>query len=142
MKRSPALVELSREHHTALVLAKRAQAFGGERSAASDAFAAKLLDTFRHELAPHFRAEEAGLLPALLNAGETALVERTLAEHVELQALATRIAEHEVAALADFGKALAAHVRFEERQLFPAAEEKLAPDLLAAMPSTLPPPAA
>lgn len=123
MKRSAALRQLSREHHTALSLALRIA------KAADAAARATLLATvptlFRGELEPHFQEEERDLLPRLADAGEAALVERTLAEHAQLRALAAAIAAGEEAALAPFGRLLQAHVRFEERELFAVAEERL-----------------
>lgn len=131
MKRSSSLVTLSREHHGALVLAKRAQGFGLSRSDAADEFMARLLRTFADELEPHFKAEENTLLPAMQLAGASPLVERTLAEHVELRGLIERIRQGDLASLRRFGIALAAHVRFEERELFPAAENILPPETLS-----------
>lgn len=137
MKRSSSLLKLSREHHGALVLAKRAQGFGPIRSDAADEFMARLVKTFADELEPHFQAEEVTLLPALQDAGEGALVERTLAEHVELRGLIERIRQRDLASLRRFGIALAAHVRFEERELFPAAENTLPPETLSAIEAKL-----
>lgn len=133
MKRSLALSALSREHHTALVWAKRAQHVSDHDL---NAFMAKLVAIFEHELEPHFQIEENGLLVALEQQGEHALVERTLAEHRVLRAGIERIEAGDSDALALFGVALAAHVRFEERVLFPAAEERLSPDLLTAISRT------
>ncbi|HET6720832.1 MAG TPA: hemerythrin domain-containing protein [Rhodocyclaceae bacterium] len=137
MKRNDSLLKLSREHHGALVLAKRAQGFGPTRSDAADAFMAQLVATFAGELEPHFQDEENTLLPALQAAGENALVERTLAEHAELRGLIDAIAQRDLAALPRFGSALAAHVRFEERELFPAAENILPPETLSAIEAKL-----
>ena len=72
MKRRPALRQLSREHHGALVLALRI-------TRASDATTVAHLmstvpDVFARELAPHFRDEETHLLPGLAAAGAHALV--------------------------------------------------------------------
>lgn len=123
MKRSAALLQLSREHHTALSLALRIA------KAADDAARAPLMrrvpELFAAELDPHFQEEEARLLPQLAAAGETDLVERTLAEHVEMRAQVARIAAGEADALAVFGRLLQAHVRFEERELFVVAEQRL-----------------
>ncbi|MDR0775858.1 MAG: hemerythrin domain-containing protein [Azonexus sp.] len=123
MKRSVALRQLSREHHTALSLALHiAKATGPE---ARNALLATVPVVFRDELEPHFQAEERSLLPPLAQQGETALVERTLAEHAQLRALAAAIGAGEASALAPFGTLLQAHVRFEERELFAVAEVRL-----------------
>lgn len=122
MKRSEALIELSREHHTALSLAQRARRAAGEGGEAAAAMAAQVVERFQAELQPHFDEEEAWLLPALARAGEGALVARTLADHAELTALAAGLAAPTAAVLLAFADRLSAHVRFEERELFPAAE--------------------
>lgn len=131
MRRAPGLVALSREHHAALVLAKRAQRNSGTEPRSAATFAAELAVIFAGELEPHFRVEEEALLPALARAGEVAAVQRTLDEHAELRGLAAQCAAGEAAGLARFGTALEAHVRFEERELFPLAEAVLTPRELA-----------
>lgn len=123
MKRSPALQQLSREHHTALSLALRIAKAADD--AARAALMARVPGLFAAELEPHFLEEETRLLPQLAAAGETDLVERTLAEHADMRALVARIAAGETEALADFGRLLQAHVRFEERELFAVAEQRL-----------------
>lgn len=129
MKRSTTLAVLSREHHPALVLAKRiVHADGAERRA----LCADLPGLFATELEPHFACEEAGLLPRLAQAGDDALVTRTLEEHRQLRALAAAAGSGDEQALAAFGQALHDHVRFEERELFAAAQAALDADWLAA----------
>lgn len=140
MKRSLPLMALSREHHAALVLAKKARALGSSTAdAAAIEFMRGLPAIFASELAPHFRVEEEALLPALRRActeAAIAAVERTLAEHVELIDLIRRAGEGDATSLAAFGARLEAHVRFEERELFPLAETLLPPETLAAALST------
>lgn len=123
MKRSPALLKLSREHHTALSLAMRIEKAGDAH--AQSAVQAILPAIFRRELEPHFQEEENTLLPQLAKAGEAALVKRTLQEHADLRWLAVLIANGDLAALPAFGKLLRAHVRFEERELFMVAQRVL-----------------
>lgn len=133
MKRAPALQQLSREHHTALSLALRI-AKAGDDGVRADLMR-RVPGLFAAELEPHFQEEEGRLLPQLAAAGEAALVERTLAEHAEMRAQVARLAAGEADALAPFGRLLQAHVRFEERELFVVAEQRL-PDFgaRAAMP--------
>ncbi len=130
MKRRPALLQLSRDHHTALVLAQRIA------KAADEAAVGRLLASvpafFERELEPHFQTEEATLLPRLEAAGETALVARTLDEHRLLRSLAARLADGDNTSLKPFGDALNSHVRFEERELFVTAERVLPADFLDA----------
>jgi len=120
MKRHATLQQLSREHHRALVLAKRIERL--DAAGSQQEVLASVTSIFQRELEPHFRAEETDLLPRLRAAGETDLVLRTLEEHQHLRTLAARIAAGAVDDLKPFGLALHAHVRFEERELFPAAE--------------------
>ncbi|PKO88861.1 MAG: hemerythrin HHE cation-binding protein [Betaproteobacteria bacterium HGW-Betaproteobacteria-12] len=126
MKRSPALLQLSREHHTALSLAMRIAKATDQT--AQERLLATVPALFRGELEPHFQEEERSLLPQLAQAGETALVARTLDEHAQMRALAAAIAGGDAAALAPFGRLLQAHVRFEERELFVVAEQRLFAD--------------
>lgn len=131
MKRRPALIELSREHHGALVWAKRLA------SAASDlerqALRSEITERFARELTPHFLLEENKLLPRLHDIGADGLVSRTLAEHRQLHQLADRARQGDDSALASLGVTLAAHVRFEERELFPFAEQHLDANWLDAL---------
>jgi len=134
MKRSAALRDLSDDHHVALVLALRARrtAAGGDE----DAVAATWREaerTHRDELEPHFAIEERWLAPPLEAAGEAALVARLHEDHAALREALAPGAARGAAALAAFGERLAAHVRFEERELFPVAERRLPVAALAAI---------
>ena len=123
MKRSAALLKLSREHHTALVLALRISRAGDATAQAELLISVPAI--FRDELAPHFAAEESDLLPKLAAAGEAALVERTLAEHCLMRDLIDKITAGDPQSLKSFGALLKAHVQFEERELFVTAQAVL-----------------
>jgi hypothetical protein len=71
----------------------------------------------------HFAEEEALVLP-VLRAGAAPLAERMSREHREIEALAQAVedADAPADALPAFADVLAAHIRFEEREAFPAAE--------------------
>lgn len=128
MQRHEWLQDLSREHHLALRLAlaaKRAVAAGDR--AQIRAAATLCAEAFGSDLEPHFVREENNVLPLLAQAGASALVARTLDEHEEMRRLASRLNEADPATLERFGELLGAHVRFEERELFPAAEALLDP---------------
>lgn len=126
MKRSVTLQPLSREHHAALKLAKAC-----ERAvlASCDVTLAQtcqlVLQAYKDELAGHFLCEEKTLLPLLIGTPEQALAQRTVSEHRQLYALLAGLRRNDKDALHRFGLGLAAHVRFEERELFPALEIKL-----------------
>lgn len=129
MKRHEQLQDLSREHHLALklaLLARRALASGEPLQI--QAAATACATAFVSDLEPHFVREESDVLPMLAQAGETALVERTLSEHDEMRRLAARLPAADPTTLERFGELLGAHVRFEERELFEVAQRHLEPD--------------
>ncbi|HEU0186621.1 MAG TPA: hemerythrin domain-containing protein [Gallionellaceae bacterium] len=123
MKRSAILQPLSREHHTALTLAKACEraAQSGDAAMVSQA-CQRAIRAFSNELDPHFKIEEQSLLPLLQSPETQGLVQRTLADHQQLRGLLNGLQQHDIEALDNFGKCLTAHVRFEERELFPALE--------------------
>ena len=126
MKRHPDLLQLSREHHGALKLARgagRAAASGDAREVA--ALAQRVVQVFPVELDPHFCVEEQGILLLLAQAGQHELVARTLADHAELRRLALALATPDADTLLHFADLLGAHVRFEEREVFEAAQASL-----------------
>ena len=123
MKRSLVLQPLSREHHTALALAKACEhaALSGDAAMVSQA-CQRAIHAFADELEPDFQVEEQSLLPLLQGSETQPLVQRTLADHQQLRGLLTGLQQNEVETLNSFGKYLTAHVRFEERELFPMIE--------------------
>ena len=123
MKRSPILLKLSREHHTALVLALRIARANDPATQAS--LLTSVPAVFRAELEPHFQEEELGVLPQLAIAGELALVDRTLDEHRLMRDLVAKISAGDLPSLKSFGVMLKAHVQFEERELFATAQAVL-----------------
>src|SRR6186713_764232 len=118
MKRSSPLLALSREHHEALVLGRRAGNTDPGSAAARDQ-REHLLRRWDEQLAPHFATEEEELLPALAAAGEAGAAAEALAQHASLRRLLERLRDGDMAALPAWGGAMLAHVRFEERTLFP-----------------------
>ena len=130
MKRHPALVPLSDDHHHELVQARRLRAAADAGADERLAAAAAYVELFFGETVEHFRREEDGLFPVYLRHADadTTLVERILREHMELQGLA-RALRAEVAAedvrpetLRGLGDLLHDHVRLEERELFEAIQ--------------------
>lgn len=130
MKRDPALHDLSSDHHSALVLARRIRQAVDAPGFDPAATWAEVSRHFHDELDPHFRKEERGLLPALRAVGEQALVERTRKEHQSMRALVERADPDD---LLEFARQLKAHVRFEEQELFEVAQQRLSVDQLAAI---------
>jgi hemerythrin-like domain-containing protein len=128
MQRSEALRRLSSDHHSGLVIARRAREQTREAPAVREAAWADLRQRFADELEPHFKLEERGLLPAMQAAGEGLLVERTLAEHLRMRAMIDAGGPEN---LAVFAEALTDHIRFEEKELFEVAQRVLGADTLA-----------
>lgn len=117
MRRAERLIDLSREHHGALSLARRLRQ--ADTPASVEALATTVAQAWAG-LERHFAQEEADLLSELERIGELGLGARLRAEHLELRRLARNPASR--ANLVRFGMLLEAHVRFEERELFAALE--------------------
>jgi hemerythrin-like domain-containing protein len=127
MKRHPQLQTLSREHHGALKLARDVRKACESADAGEiTALAQRVVRVFPVELDPHFCVEEQGILITLAHAGENELARRTRHEHEELRRLAGALATPDAGTLLRFAELLAAHVRFEEREVFAAAQASLA----------------
>jgi iron-sulfur cluster repair protein YtfE (RIC family) len=125
VKRHPALVPLSHDHHHALVQARRlGKAADGDhegRRAATGEF----LGFFSTETLTHFREEEELLFPLLVDQeGEArSLLVQALLEHQRVHALVARLQEEpDASTMRELADLLQAHVRLEERQLFPLIE--------------------
>jgi len=128
VKRHQALEALSRDHHHALVVARRLTRADSE---ASEAAARAFLAFWRCEGQAHFRLEEEVLLPAYAAHGDPnhPVVLQTLVDHMVIRRDALSIAEGPaVEVLIALGVQLAAHVRLEERQLFPLIERAMPDD--------------
>ena len=134
MKRHPALVSLSHDHHHTLVRARelRKAAAGADEAGLAEV-AARFRRVFAGEVARHFRDEEELVFPLLAEArGEPpeALV-RAATQHARIRALVLRLPDREAAA--ELGALLDEHVRLEERELFPLVQELAPPERLAAI---------
>jgi hemerythrin-like domain-containing protein len=134
MKRHPALRSFSDDHHQGLVRALRLKrAASGEGKEPAEA-AEDFLEFWRKDTSLHFRREEEVLLPALALGGmdlEREPFTTMLAQHARLRALAMKLGdEMEKGAvsrktLGEIGHMLEAHIRLEERVVFPLIEETL-----------------
>jgi hemerythrin-like domain-containing protein len=140
VKRSEALASLSRDHHQALVVAQQLR-----RATAADAARARtrFLDFWRRDGHRHFQLEEEILLPGYAAHGDPydPVVLRVLGDHVAIRQRANQLAtgpdEPDPDTLHGLGERLAAHVRLEERELFPAIEQAMPPDELTALAQAL-----
>ncbi len=132
MKRHKTLQPLSREHQRGLVLAKRLRdAAGGGRAQRERALAA-FTRAWSEELMGHFADEERIVGPLV----SLEMRSRLVAEHAQLRTLAGEAAAPGAAEDQTFvdrvGRTLHDHIRWEERELFEAAQDT-APDALDAL---------
>ncbi|MBI2380609.1 MAG: hemerythrin domain-containing protein [Gammaproteobacteria bacterium] len=118
MRRHAEFVPWSREHHAALSLARSLREAG---SPEAEARARLRLGDLRRVLLAHMEEEEKVLPERLRRLGAAELAERLLAEHA---ALREALKHPEAEGYPALGERLAAHVRFEERELFPFLEAR------------------
>jgi hemerythrin-like domain-containing protein len=136
MKRHPALIPLSRDHHNGLVQALRLRraAAAGDASARLEA-TRKFGEFFRNEERVHLQDEEEKLFPLLLRhvRSQPAPLREARVQHMQLEGFARELDIAVTAGIVDretldaAGELLDEHIRLEERQLFPLIEE-LVPD--------------
>lgn len=138
-RRHPALIPVARDHHECLILAQRLM----RGAPASDrdwppepVLQARLLgEFFERHLRQHFLTEEAVVFPAARSASAQAaeLVSQLLDEHREMTSQIHSLAANPQVAAADlsaFGEFLNAHIRLEDRQLFPLMEADMSSESL------------
>jgi hemerythrin-like domain-containing protein len=136
MKRHPALIPLSRDHHDGLVQAVRLRRAAADGDASAWlAAAGEFVEFFRNEERVHLRDEEEELFPLFLRhvRSQPAPLREARVQHVQLEGFARKLEIAVAAGIVDretldaAGELLDAHIRLEERQLFPLIEE-LVPD--------------
>jgi len=134
MPRNPSLIPLSHDHHHGLVVALRLKK-GGPASPndswleGTDKQAPQLLEFADNELLNHFQLEEEHVFPVLLGLGIdeiSTLTHELLGEHQAMRASLDAIRQSsDPAILKHFGELLEAHIRKEERNLFPLIEREI-----------------
>ncbi len=138
-RRHPALIPVARDHHECLILAQRLMRGGSasDRQWPSEPGeqAALLAGFFERHLRQHFAVEEALVFPAARGTGAeaAALVAQLLEEHREMSSQIRSLTEDPQLAAADlaaFGEFLNAHIRLEDRKLFPLMEAQMSADAL------------
>ena len=144
MKRHPALIPLSHDHHDALVVAQ-ALILGQSPAPRSDwptdrrTQVNRVIAFFTHTLRSHFEVEEAHLFPTVLAhlPGEADLVAQLLDEHDAIRNQVRELERDPTTALTvrlpALGRLLEAHVRREERLLFETMHREMQPDDLVAL---------
>jgi hemerythrin-like domain-containing protein len=145
MKRHPGLRDLSVDHHHALVQAHRLQAADTDaptQQATFDGF----VSFWREHTGPHFREEEEALLPFFARYGDVDAepIRQMQREHIlirrdvaALLAMSTADARTRNSAMQALGRQLEAHVRLEERVVFPLIEAALPEQALSQLPAAL-----
>jgi iron-sulfur cluster repair protein YtfE (RIC family) len=135
-RRQTSLVPLSREHHYALVLCLRIHKGLLEHHTDRDWIQTKAghaVEFFETELVVHFQAEERFLFPEMRDMAEAReVIEELLSEHRKIEGLIKRLRGLKGNALrltlAEFADILEAHIRKEERSLFPIYEREVSPE--------------
>jgi hemerythrin-like domain-containing protein len=134
MKRDPALIGLSHDHHHALSRARKLRRAATADSASALAEAGAFLAFFEGETARHFEREEQFVFPLLGPAYPD--VRQALDDHRTIRTLVAALAaetksgavspEH----LVELASALEVHIRFEERELFEEVQRRTDPAVL------------
>jgi len=124
LKRHPALQPFSRDHYVGLVQARHlVEAAGGDDSDRRAAVAA-FLDAWDTEIAQHFDYEERLLIPLAPKAGRSQLRR----EHRRIRALVSEARKRRKQIdpgdkwVRTLGQLLNDHIRWEEREFYPAIE--------------------
>lgn len=139
MKRHPSLRKLSDDHHGGLVQARRlrraARGDGGPPREAARAF----LRFWEEDTRVHFREEEEVLLAVYARHGgdlEAEPIQEMVADHARIRGLVMtligedRSGEVSPGTLGRIGERLEAHIRLEERRVFPLVEAALPEEAL------------
>lgn len=134
MKRAPELRDLSDHHHQGLVQARRLRrAATGEEATSPVETAEAFLKFWQEKTTAHFREEEI-LLPVLARHGGDVRhgpVADMLAQHAQIRGLLMELSDEvrngalRAETLEGIGELLEAHIRLEEREVFPMIEETL-----------------
>ncbi len=121
MKRHESIIPLSRDHHHALLFCWKLKQ-GIQKNVQSDRLSAYVNYFFDQHLQLHFRLEE----ELLFSKSQDKLCSQAMDEHQQLEKLVSAIAQHErIQDIATLVLQLEAHIRFEERVLFPHLEQIL-----------------
>ena len=146
MKRHPDLREFSDDHHQGLVNALRLKRAGAGEGVTPAEAARAFLKFWREDTSLHFRKEEEVLLPVVARYGgnlKDEPVVEMLTQHARIRGFAMQLGDEveredvQRETLQTLGEQLEAHIRLEERVLFPALEESLPEEALGEVSSRL-----
>jgi hemerythrin-like domain-containing protein len=135
MKRTPELRTLSEDHHHGLVQARQLRrAKEADEADSAEAAGKGFLDFWQKDIAIHFRKEEEVLLPVMARYGgdlsREPLVEM-IEDHARIRGLVMQLSDEAIGGnvrletLHEIGVRLEAHIRLEERVVFPLIERSL-----------------
>ena len=138
-RRHDSLIPLSRQHQHALLLCMRIHRGLIEHPADSNWLQLKADHSIRFyegDLVTHFQAEEEFLFPAMLEIpAATEIVDELRAEHSQMRRLVDQLRQIDIGSIAatlkEFADTLEAHIRKEERKLFPIYEQQASPETIA-----------
>lgn len=124
LKRHPALIKLSREHHFGLLLCWKIRQ-GIKNNIESERIASYILFFFDNDLEEHFKDEEENLLVKLSK--DDSIRQQVETDHLKINRLITSIRTGNVspALLSDLADSLDKHIRYEERIVFNYLQQKL-----------------
>ena len=133
MKRTQELRTLSEDHHHGLVHARRLTRATDEANSI-EPVAREFLEFWQKDASIHFRKEEEVLLPVVARYGGDLSLEpivKMLEDHARIRGLVMQLSDEAVGGkvrpetLHEIGELLEAHIRLEEREVFPLIEESL-----------------
>lgn len=129
IKRSPALIQFSREHHFGLLLGWKIR-HGIKKNISTEKINAYTIFFFENELAKHFKEEEKDLFVKL--PVDDNLRKQAFDEHAYIYRLADELRENKTDKnlLLKFADVLDSHIRFEERTLFNHIQQLLSNEAL------------
>ncbi len=136
MKRHESLAPLSREHHGALILAQLIKRNAADYKGLPTTIiekAAYAIQFYKTDLKKHFKKEEVMLkMVRAIHPSVAKLADEIVAEHKMLKELFLSIkdAPDQEAVLNEIGNELDAHIRKEERILFPLIQKHCPEELL------------
>lgn len=139
LKSNRHFIPLSWEHHYGLVLAQRMR-LGLKKQTEPAVVASYLLHFWTHYIQPHFETEETLLLPAMR--ADHPVISRLQKEHKDIRGLVGSIqeeiqSEKLAELLQSFADQLTSHIRYEEKTVFPLAEELIPEETLTRIDHTL-----
>ena len=128
LKRSKELAPLSREHHDGLLFAWKTKQ-GLANGTSIETLCNYTRWFWSNHIKPHFKEEEKVLVKFLPE--DNALVKQMFREHAQIRDLIISLdKEPNPGSLQLLAEFINNHIRFEERQLFPYAEQTLTPEQL------------